>query len=99
MWVQGGYFFYPQFVKRENVWYFWMQVEGDPKVACKWRFSAKTENVESGIRMEFSGTVLPVDLRVSEAIESEECLLMKKKNVEKLMNKNDIVISFNVLRI
>jgi len=99
IWSFSEHKFYAQIEKYNNVWYFWVQIEGDPTLANKWRFSAKTENIAKGIRMEFSGAVLPVDLSGGEAIETGECLMMKNKNIEKLMFNDRIVITFNVFSI
>lgn len=99
LWSFDGHKFYAQFEKDDNVWYFWVQIEGDPQLARKWRFSAKTENMANGIRMEFSGAVLPVDLSVRKVIETGECLMMKNKNIEKLMVNDRILLTFNVFSI
>ena len=96
MMLKNDDIFYPQFVERDGLFYFWVQIKGAPEIASKWRFSAKTENKDSGIRMEFSGTVHPVDVTVEEVIETEECLSIKRKNMEKLVSSDIIVISFDV---
>merc|ERR1719318_2201851 len=99
IWSFGGHEFYAQFEKLDDVWYFWIQIKGDPQLASTWGFSAKTENIAKGIRMEFTGEVLPVDLSVRRVIETGECLMMKNKNIEKLMFDDGILITFNVFSI
>merc|ERR1712096_471132 len=60
-WSQNELQFYPQFVKREGLWYFWMKIKEDPIAAANWEVSAKVENVENQISLEFKGLVHPVD--------------------------------------
>ena len=105
---QEGCQFCIHFVKRGGVFCFWLQlireigdtIDIDDSVASarKWRFSAKTENKDARFRMEFSGTVHPLDLRVKQVIETEECLQLKNKHVEKLVAENKIRISFEVFK-
>jgi hypothetical protein len=80
----SGIQFYPQIVKRDGVWYFWVKIKGGLCAASQWKFTAKTENKDTGHRMEFSGPVSPVDLSVAEVIETSDCLMMNQKCMEKL---------------
>jgi len=82
---ENGVQFYPQFVKRNGLWYFWVKIKGDPVVAANWQFVAKIENVEKGIFMDVKGPVQPVDFSVEKILETGEYLLLNRQCVEKFM--------------
>ena len=52
--------------------------------ASQWVFSAKIENKMTRNRLEFSGTVSPLDQSLDQVIETGDCLQMNKKNMDKL---------------
>ena len=74
----------PIFVKRNDHWYFWVIIKDDPEAARTWVFSAKAENDEERMSMEFSGFVHPIDLKVEEVIKTGQYLLLNRNSVEKL---------------
>eukprot|EP00092_Neocalanus_flemingeri_P034617 GFUD01037655.1.p1 GENE.GFUD01037655.1~~GFUD01037655.1.p1 ORF type:complete len:259 (+),score=52.87 GFUD01037655.1:70-846(+) len=97
LWEYNRVQFFPQLVKRNGVWYAWVKVKGGPNDAEQWSYSAKTENKDNGIKMEFSGSVHPVDLRVEQVIQTGDCLQMNSKNIQKLKNNNGaLLIKFKV---
>ena len=48
--------FYPQLIRKGAFWHFWVKVRDRVSVEV-----AKTENKDTRIRMEFSGSVAPVE--------------------------------------
>eukprot|EP00092_Neocalanus_flemingeri_P022055 GFUD01023920.1.p1 GENE.GFUD01023920.1~~GFUD01023920.1.p1 ORF type:complete len:257 (-),score=50.41 GFUD01023920.1:184-954(-) len=90
--------FYPQCVKRNGVWYFWVKIKGGPSLASQWKFSAKAENENTGYSMEFTGSVHPVDLEMDQVMETDDFLRMSDKNVVKLENAGSFVIKFKVFK-
>eukprot|EP00092_Neocalanus_flemingeri_P038390 GFUD01041796.1.p1 GENE.GFUD01041796.1~~GFUD01041796.1.p1 ORF type:complete len:258 (+),score=54.16 GFUD01041796.1:73-846(+) len=99
VWEQCKVQFYPQIVKRNGDWYFWVKIKEGPIVASQWKFSVKMENKDTGYRMEFSGSVHPVDLKVDQQMETGDCLRMSSKNVEKLQDvKECFKIEFKVFK-
>lgn len=84
--------FYPQFVRRGPYWYFWIKVNGSLEMASQWMFSAKIQNKETGIRMEFSGSVSPVDQSVEQVIRNgDDFLQINRTTIEKLPRIIEIV--------
>jgi len=101
LWENDSLVFYPMPAKRGQLWYFWIKVHAGPEVAAKWMFSARTENLETGIRMEFMVSVSPVDRSSGEVIDSGECLLMSNRNIEKLtswVENQHCVVKFEVFK-
>jgi len=91
-WSQNELQFYPQFVKREGLWYFWMKIKEDPIAAANWEVSAKVENVENQISLEFKGLVHPVDRSVEEILESGHYLQLNRKSVIKFKISSEVAI-------
>lgn len=77
--------FYPVFVKKNGLWYFWVSIKEDWEAASTWSFTAKVKNDGNKIAMEFSGMVHPIDVTVDEVIESGHYLLLSRRNVDKLI--------------
>eukprot|EP00092_Neocalanus_flemingeri_P019297 GFUD01020903.1.p1 GENE.GFUD01020903.1~~GFUD01020903.1.p1 ORF type:complete len:259 (+),score=43.69 GFUD01020903.1:77-853(+) len=90
--------FYPQCVKRNGVWYVWVKIKGGPSLASQWKFSAKTENENTGYSMEFTGSVHPVDLEMDQVMETDDFLRISNKNVVKLGNAGRFVIKMKVFK-
>jgi len=79
----NGIQFYPQFLKRDGFWYFWVKIKDDPEAAAKFGFSATIENPVTGLKLECSSArVSPVDSSVDEIIKSGDCLVMNSGNIE-----------------
>ena len=81
---QNGVQFYPQFVNRNDLLYFWVKAKGDPVEAARWQFHAKSSNGESNLAVEVTGLVHPIDMTVEESCETGQYLLMTRQAVEKL---------------
>jgi hypothetical protein len=106
----SGAQFYPQFVKRKGLWYFWVLMQEDPVAAANWAFHAKSTNEENQIAVEFSGMVHPLDMTMSEILESGQYLLLNKQRVDKLRvpisqeaatrtgNTSMITVSFRIIK-
>ena len=62
--------FYPQLVKRDGLWYFWVKIKGDPVDAAYWQFVARIESQGKGIFMEVKEQVQPADFSVRKIIET-----------------------------
>jgi len=77
--------FYPVFVKRNGLCYFWISIKDNAEAASKWVFTAKAKSDENKFEMQVTGLVHPVDMTVDEIIETGQYLLMNRKSVEKLM--------------
>jgi len=84
---EAGFEFYPTFMKQDGFWYFWIKMKADKLAAASWSYHAKSENVELGLLVEFTGSVQPVDLGVKEIIESGQYMLFNKHTVMKLKVK------------
>jgi len=89
MWRQNDIQFYPVFVKREGLWYFWMKIKEDPIAAANWEVIAKVENPANQISVEFKGLVHPVDRGVDEILESGHYLLLNRKSVNMLKKSSE----------
>ena len=81
---QDGEQFYPQIVKRNGIWYFWVKIKGSPLVAAKWKFQVKLESVINQISVEFSGLVHSVDKSVIEILETGQYLPVNRQWVQQL---------------
>jgi len=76
--------YYPIFVKRNDHWYFWVSIKDGHVAASTWMFTAKAENEDNRMSMEYSGLVHPIDLKVEEVIKTGQYLLLNRRSVEKL---------------
>jgi len=83
--LENGVQFYPVFVKRNGLCYFWVSIKDDSEAASKWVFTGKTKSVENKFEVQVTGLVHPVDMTVDEIIETGQYLLMDRKCVEKLI--------------
>ena len=79
IYVHCGLKFIPQFVKRGATWFFWINEMGG--TTSQWKYTAKMENKETGMRVELTGSVTSIDRKWY------ECNLMNQKTVDKLENK------------
>ena len=82
-----GLQFYPQFVKRNGVWYFWLKIKESPIEAAKWKFQVKLKSVKNQMSVEFSGLVHPVDKTVEEILKTGQYLLLDRQLVKKMKEK------------
>jgi len=82
--IENGVEFYPVFVKRNGLCYFWVSIKDDSEAASKWVFTGKTKSVENKFEVQVTGLVHPVDMTVDEIIETGQYLLMDRKCVENL---------------
>ena len=81
---QNGVQFYPQFVKRNDLLYFWVKAKGDLVEAACWQFHDKSSNGESNLAVKVTGLVDPINMTVEESCETGQYLLMTRQAVEKL---------------
>jgi len=84
---EAGFEFYPTFVKQDGLWYFWIKMKTDKLSAANWSYHVKSENVELGMLVEFTGSVQPVDLGLNEIIESGQYMFINKHTVMKLKTR------------
>ena len=80
---EGGEEFYPQLVQRNGLWYFWVKIKADPKLASRYKFTAKIQSLKKGLTMECTAEVHPVDDGVEKVIASGNYLVMKTENIKK----------------
>jgi len=81
---EAGFEFYPTLVIKDGLWYFWIKMKADQLSVASWSYHAKSENVEHGMLVEFSGSVQTVDLGMDKVIETGQHMVLSKHNVKKL---------------
>merc|ERR1712096_116582 len=90
----NGLEFYLLFLKRNGFWYCWLKVKADREAAAKFNCSVKVENAETGLKMEFSGKVHPVDDGVGKIMSSGHFLVMQNDHVKTLKVKVEESLSY-----
>jgi len=106
--TQDGLQFYPQFVKRKGIWYFWVKLKESSLEAEKWKFHVQLMSVRNKMSVEFSGLVHPVDATVEEILKTGQYLLLNRQWVEQMKEmlptevdgySSFIVIPFEIIKI
>ena len=80
----SGTVFYPQLLKRDHIWYYWIKAKTDPISAAKFEVTAEIQNPRSGFKMMLIGPVHPIDMTVKEVLKTGHYLHMNNQNIEKL---------------
>ena len=84
-----GIRFWRVFVKRANLWQTWLVMEASPKQAELWTFSLKIQNKTTGMLVETSAPVVPIDWSLVQILDSGSYLTMTTATVRKLAEKNE----------
>ena len=78
-------------MKLSNLWYTWVTIEAGPGVAKQWKYSVKVSSETSGAHCEIASTVVPIDWKVEQVIDSGHYLTLTAGQVKNLSEMTEYV--------